>query len=579
MTRGLLPRHFLLSVLLLFALVAVYIFFDSRRFQNELLRQTEAKGLALADAMEANIRASVLANSLLEDLISQRLLDNARLIDQLLQFPRTNEITLQQIAAANHLSKIELLDPEGQPLRELPAPSAGPMRQMMEQMGTPPPGSRDQRQAMMTFMWGRRWRLPQEKVQAPPKIAEKKFWQGSVFGVAIGAKSFPGIIAIHANADYIVNFRKQIDVQKQIEELSREPDIEHISLVDNNFKVLADTDPGRVNGSPNDPLLRRIKSNTGSVQGIVERPDGSRHFDVVKAVSVNGAPVGFLEIGLSLAPMEAAWKRTLRSTAVFGLGILAVGILGMGVIFYNQRGYLDNVRSLEQEIHRQERLSELGNLAATVAHEIRNPLNSISMGMQRLKAEFTPTEDAAEYAHFLDLMRDEVRRLNGIVEQFLSLARPLKLQREQIDVGEFVREVTALLNAEAKAANVEIELKIAPDLPSLRADRNTMKQLLMNLLLNGIQAMPNGGALTLLAEMEKESLCFSIADRGAGIAPDKLSKIFDPYFTTKANGSGLGLAIARRIVDAHGAKITAESQPGQGSRFRVWLPIDKQASA
>jgi signal transduction histidine kinase len=280
-----------------------------------------------------------------------------------------------------------------------------------------------------------------------------------------------------------------------------------------------------------------------------------------------------------LAPMEAAWMRSLRSTAVFGIGILAVGILGMGVIFYNQRGYLEKVRSLEQEIHRQERLSELGNLAATVAHEIRNPLNSISMGMQRLKAEFTPTEDAEEYAHFLDLMRDEVRRLNGIVEQFLSLARPLNLQREQIDADVFVRQVVTLLDAEAKAANVQIELQVAPDLPLLYADRNYMKQLLFNLLLNGIQAMPAGGVLSFQVEMEREFLRFSVADRGIGIEPDKLSKVFDSYFTTKAKGSGLGLAIARRIVDAHGGKITVESQPGRGSCFRVWLPLGKQESA
>ena len=124
MGRSILPRHFILSVLLLLALVSVYIFFEARRFQDELLRQTEAKGLALADAIEANVRASVLANSLLEELISQRLFDNARLIDELLQFPRTDEKMLQQIAAANRLSKIELLDSKGQPLQ---SPShAGP---------------------------------------------------------------------------------------------------------------------------------------------------------------------------------------------------------------------------------------------------------------------------------------------------------------------------------------------------------------------------------------------------------------------------------------------------------------------
>ena len=147
--------------------------------------------------------------------------------------------------------------------------------------------------------------------------------------------------------------------------------------------------------------------------------------------------------------------------AVVGLGILGVGILGMAAIFHNQRRHLQNIRSLEEEIHRNERLSELGNLAATVAHEIRNPLNSISMGMQRLKAEFTPVQDAGEYAHFLTLMQDEVRRLNRIVEQFLSLARPLELSLESIPVEEFIREVTTLLNAEARAANIKIDIDAA----------------------------------------------------------------------------------------------------------------------
>ncbi len=574
MGPSILPRHFILSVVLLLALVSVYIFFEARRSQDELLRQTEAKGFALADAMEANIRDSVVANSLLEELISQRLLDNARLIDELLQFPRTDEKMLQQIAAANRLSKIELLDLKGRPLDTLPAPNRGPMQAMMGRMrALPSEDSRQQHRAMMTFMWGRRWRLPQEQTPTPPKITEKKFWEGSLFGVAIDARSFPGIIAIHANADYIVNFRKQIDVQKQVEELGRQSDIEHVAFVDNDFKVLAHTNSKLINQRHDDPLLLEMKTHRGLGRGIIEQPDGSRHFDVVKPVSINGTPLGFLEIGLSLEPMEAAWRRSLRSMAVFGLGILAVGILGMGAIFYNQRGHLQKVRSLEEEINRKERLSELGNMAATVAHEIRNPLNSVSIGLQRLKAEFTPTGDAEEYAHFLNLMQDEVRRLNTIVEQFLSLARPLTLNYEEIVVDEFLCEITALLAGEAKASNVDIELKVAPDLPPFRADRNYLKQLLLNLILNGVQATPGGGKLSVEAVVEQESLRLNLIDRGVGIEPDNLTKIFQPYFTTKANGSGLGLAIARRIVEAHGGKISVESRPGQGSCFRVSLPI------
>jgi signal transduction histidine kinase len=577
MSRSISPRYFLLSVLLLLGLVGVYIFFEARRFQDELLRQAEAKGLALADAMEANIRASVLANSLLEELIGQRLLDNARLIDELLQFPPTDENTLQQIAAANRLSKIELLDPNGRPLDALPAPSARRMQEMMSRMGKPPLDEPAEHRRAMMFMWGRRWRLPQEQANPPPKISEKKFWEGSAFGVAIAARSFSGIIAVHANADYILNFRKQIEVQRQVEELGRQSDIDHIALVDKDLNVLAETDLQRSQQRHDDPLLLQVRAHGGVGHGIVQRPDGTRHFDVVKPLNVNGSPFGFLEIGLSLQSMDSTWRRSLGSMAVVGLGIMGVGILGMAAIFHNQRRHLQSVRALEEEIHRNERLSELGSLAATVAHEIRNPLNSISMGMQRLKAEFTPVQDAGEYSHFLTLMQNEVERLNRTVEQFLSLARPLQLSPEPIAVEEFIREVTTLLDAEARAANIKIDLDAEPNLPPVKADRNYLKQLLLNLILNGIQAMPAGGRLSIRADRVKNSLEISVTDRGIGIKPDQLGKIFDPYFTTKANGSGLGLAIARRIAEAHGGKIDVQSEPGQGACFRVSLPLGNQA--
>jgi signal transduction histidine kinase len=575
MRRNILPRHFILSVLLLMVLVAVYIFFEARRLREELLNQTEAKGLALADVIETNIRSSVLGNSLLEELISQRLLDNARLIDQLLRFPPVDRKFLQEVAALNGLRKIDLLDPAGRPLGpDLPQPSAHPMPEMMARMRKfPPQEAGEQRRAMMTFMWGRRWRLPQEQDPPPPKIAERKFWEGSVFGVAIGAQSFPGIIAVHALADYIVNFRKEIDLQKQIEELGRQPDIEHVMLVDTSLKILAHSDRQFLNQRRDDALLAQTKSSGGRGRGILRNDSANRHYDVVKRVTVNGSPIGYLEIGLSLKPMETAWQRMFRSMLVFGAAVLAIGILGIGVIFYNQQSHLQRVQSLEMELSRKERLSELGNLAATVAHEIRNPLNSVSMGLQRLKGEFSPTRDHEEYAHFLALMQNEVRRLNDIVEQFLSLARPLNLKREAIAVEAFLEELSTLVAGDAQSSKVQIELAVAPNLPPLNADPNYLKQLLLNLILNGFQSMPQGGRLTIAAGADKDCLELTVADCGVGIEPDKLEKIFEPYFTTKTTGSGLGLSISRRIAEAHGGTVVVKSQTGQGSRFVVRLPF------
>ena len=573
MRRVSVPRHFIFSVVLLLTLIAAYIFSEARRFQQELLRQTEAKGAALAEAMETNIRSSILGNSLLEDLIGQRLIDNARLIDQLLRFPPVDEQFIQKVAAANGLSKIELLNLKGQALGPL-LPAQQRKEEMMAHMRNfHPEESIKQHRTMMTFMWGQRWHLPQERGEAPPKVTERKFWEGSVFGVAIGANSFPGIIAVHAKADYILNFRKEIDVQRQIDELGRQSDIEHIALLDTNGKILAHTERRLINQLQKQPFVAEAKSSRQELGRMVEETDGSRHYDIVRAIKVNGSPMGLLEIGFSLKPMESAWRASLHSMIVFGFAVLVIGVLGMATIFYLQQSHLQKINSLEAEISRQERLSELGNMAATVAHEIRNPLNSVSMGLQRLKGEFTPTQDPDDYARFLSLMQGEVRRLNSIVEQFLSLARPLKLQPERLSVEEFLNELTALMTGEANASKVQIELKVSPGLPPLEADRNYLKQLLLNLILNGIQAMPQGGTLTVGARPDKDFLELTVTDQGTGIAPEAIARIFEPYYTTKANGSGLGLSIARRIVEAHRGNIRVDSAPDKGSRFQILLPF------
>jgi signal transduction histidine kinase len=170
-------------------------------------------------------------------------------------------------------------------------------------------------------------------------------------------------------------------------------------------------------------------------------------------------------------------------------------------------------------------------------------------------------------------MQSEVRRLNSIVEQFLSMARPLDLKREAIHIENFLTEMITLAAEDAKASGVKIDLQVSPDLRPLAADPDYLKQLLLNLILNGIQAMPRGGTLTLKAEADKNQLQIIVIDSGNGIDPDTLKRIFEPYFTTKPNGSGLGLPIARRIAEAHGGSIAVESAVESGSRFRVTLPF------
>jgi signal transduction histidine kinase len=576
MKKVLLPRHFLASVFLLLALVSVYAFSESRRLYGELMQQTEAKGRALAETIETGAKNAILGNSLLEEQIGQRLLDNARLIDQLVFAGAADRDSLKRISAMNRLEKVELLDAQGQPWEPPPPPKTpAEMRaRMLEAHGEehfpphPPFGM---------FMWGRRWQLPsrgeEKDGKLPSQLKEKKFWEGSLFGVAVGAQSFPGVIAVHADAGYILNFKNEIGVERQIEELGRQSDIDYVALLDGSFKIIAHTNRALLNQQDTDPLLLKVRSDGVNLDHIVAREGGKRDYEIVKPIRFDGSTLGFLKIGLSLGPVESAWRNSLVSVFVLGLTIVAVGILGMAVIFYNQHSNLRQVKTLEAEVALRERLSALGHLAATVAHEVRNPLNAISMGLQRLKGEFRPTTDEQEYAHFIELMRGEVARLNSIVEEFLSLARPLEFKTEEISIDELLHEVATLVGGDAASGKVEIEVAASPDLPRGRLDRNYIKQALLNLILNAIQAMPDGGKLVLEAKAVGGNFIIAVTDTGTGIPEELLPRIFEPYFTTKGRGSGLGLAIARRIVEAHGGKLTAESEAGRGSRFEIAVPI------
>lgn len=401
-----------------------------------------------------------------------------------------------------------------------------------------------------------------------------EFWQGSAIGVAVGARSFPGIIAIHANADYILNFEKEIGVQRQIQELGRESVAEFVALLDSNLNVVAHTDRGRIGQQEKEPLVLKAKADRQLFSQIVESDRGKRYLEVVKPLSLDESNWGFLKIGLSLGSMEIAWHNSLRAIVILGVAIVAAGILGMAAIFYNQHTHLLEVKALEAEVLHRERLSALGNLAAAVAHEVRNPLNAISMGLQRLKVEFQPTDAQEHYSRLTELMLGEAQRLNSIVEQFLSLARPIEINAEALPLPEILKELAALQDSEAKRSKVQIRVVAAPNLPALKADPDLLTQVLLNLMLNGLQAMPDGGTLTLEAKNSNGNFLIAVTDTGTGITAENQRRIFEPYFTTKAKGTGLGLAISRRIIEAHGGTITVSNQAGGGCRFEISLPLN-----
>jgi len=566
-----LPTHFVALGFLVVVLVCVYGLIEARRLKREFLLQTEDKGVALASAMAVSVTNAIVGNVLLEKQIEQRLLENARLIDQLLLTRGVDQALLAEVRARNRLQKIELLDPQGQP-REIASLPAAIAR---KGQGVPLPR---QREPTLIYMWGKSWSVQEAKpekpiINLPTRITAHEFWKGSAIGAAVVARSFPGIIAVRANADYILNFEKEIGLQNRLQELSRAAEAEFVALLDSNHNLVAHTDMSRIGQPGEATLVLTANGERQLLSQIVASRTGKEYLEVVKPVALYDSNMGFLKLGISLGSMEVAWHNSLRAILVLGIAIFAVGILGMAAIFYNQNSHLRAVKGLEIEVLQRERLAAMGNMAAVVAHEVKNPLNAISMGLQRLKMEFQPSEDQEDYSRLTGLILGEVHRLNSIVEQFLALAHPVEIKTEPLPLPEVLKEIAALQDSSARDSNVRIQVIASPKMPPLMADPSLLTQVLLNLMVNGLQAMPHGGTLTLEAKMLNGKCLIAVADTGAGIAPENQSRIFEPYFTTKVKGSGLGLAISRRIIEAHHGTLNVISQVGHGCRFEILLPF------
>jgi len=233
---------------------------------------------------------------------------------------------------------------------------------------------------------------------------------------------------------------------------------------------------------------------------------------------------------------------------------------------------LTESRRLELEVKRKEKLSAMGELASGVAHEIRNPLNAISMIAQRYEKEFVPRSGLKEYHSLTDVLQKEVKRVNSIVQQFLRFARPPKPHLVEVDARQFVDHLAMLFKGQAEAKEVQFDAVCEQD-GLLFIDAGQLTQALINLLQNSLDATSKGDSITLRVSQDGKSVTFLVTDTGAGIAAEQLNRIIDLYFTTKTDGTGMGLGITQQIVTQHGGEIHVDSELGKGSTFSILLPV------
>jgi hypothetical protein len=245
---------------------------------------------------------------------------------------------------------------------------------------------------------------------------------------------------------------------------------------------------------------------------------------------------------------------------------------------------LGRTRELETQLHQAEQSAVVGRLASAIAHEIRNPLNYINLTLDHLRTAFAP-EDTKKHETFERLavqLKAEVARINTRISEFLNYTRPSSLELRPLNLRAAAEDALRLVEVKAAESHIETRVEEDGEVPLVLADEETLRSVFTNLIINGMQAIDGDGGGTLTVKLSTEAAGararIDITDTGRGIAPENISKVFEPYFSTKETGTGLGLAIVKKAVDDHGGTISVTSKPDSGTTFTITLPIATKVS-
>jgi len=667
-TKILEPRNLVLIFGAVAVLMVTSAVIELRNSRQELYSLMEEQSLSLLETILITSNNALNANQHLEELMSERLLDNAYFVQTLYSRGELTRETLASVVSGNHLSQVMIVNESGEAIlssREdavTESVSAAALNLMAPIFN----GEQD------TVFIG----MQINQTTGSPQ-----------YQIALATAENLAILVTMDAAD-IMEFRRQIGFGGLMRRFVDNEGIVYVALQDYSGIIAASGNVEELEALESSPFLERALLDSTYVTRINEF-DSSEVYETVHPFYYQGYLVGIFRLGLSLDPLEAINARIFRRIAIITVALLGIGFLAFsailirqnmqilerqyqvvetysntilqeiqdgilvyddesGIKIYNQaarqifhvenqdvlgksaRKFLTKVgcaeilrqtepvreiqcmireriqyllisktnftddneikntvlvirdlteqKQLEEQVQRRERLSAMGELASGVAHEIRNPLNTIGMIIQQLDSDFLPEDDIEEYHKLNQLVYKEVRRVNETIKNFLRFARPEAMEPEPFSLKEFMEGLVRQYKPLAEKDGIALKLDLTDDYDVVW-DQRQIQQVFLNLIQNAIDAMESSGKIELSAnQIDPTSIELQVKDTGPGIPEEVRGKIFNLYFTTKPQGTGIGLGLVQRIIYEHGGTISVESTEGRGTTFTIHLPLNVQTS-
>jgi len=663
------PKAIVSTSVLIAAVMLISSYIELKQSKKEIFNLLYDHSSTLLESIIQSSTNTLNSSFEIEDLIAERLLNNARLIKKIDETKSISKNELIDIAEENNLYRVNIFDNKGNRVLSNRIPEAGHLH------GEEKINRFDELRSI----------LNKETDELIIGLKTAEFSDEERFAVAVARANNNGAIVVNMDAKDFLEFRKKIGIGVILQQMSNHHGIEYVILQDSLGVLAANEKIDTVESIIEDVFLSQA-AMSDSVFSRIFNYKGNDVYEVIKRFEFDNEFAGVFRLGVSLEDVRNVEARMLRRLIIISLILAAITIIVLSIIFttqnlktisleydkfktltssvlqnmseavvvidkefritlfnksaeslFNSKSkdvlgssiktfiggklsfVLDKIASnvtvfendifinngikflsftistledpdtnqtkftvvikdltetkrLEEEAKRNEKLSAMGELASGVAHEIRNPINAIGMIAQRLNKEFIPADNQKEYLDITLLLRNEVNRINKIITQFLSYAKPIDISKKQVEINSYLNEIYKLFEAQAKQKSINFIIQSSQKF-NVNIDADLIKQSLLNIISNAFDAVTNNGEISINYFKLKNDFVIEISDNGIGMSSDQQKKIFDLYYTTKKDGNGLGLSITQKIIAQHKGTISISSKVNNGTTFKIILPL------